>query len=117
MQFNGWSNGKIKLFRLETQTLVHEINIEHKHLEFISSQHLITYHGDEKVRIWCLKSFNCLRVLEGHTAHISEIRYDINSEELVSLAYDKTVIIWNIFTGVCCLKVKLNDFFNLFERL
>ena len=113
----GTSNGKIKLFRLETQTLVHEINIEHKHLEFISSQHLITYHGDEKVRIWCLKSFNCLRVLEGHTAHISEIRYDINSEELVSLAFDKTVIIWNIFTGVCCLKAKLNDFFNLFERL
>jgi WD40 repeat protein len=120
----GTSDGKVKLCRLRPLTTkrskcdyVHVFKQRHTHLEFISSTLLATYRGDHRIRLWCLKSFVCLSVLQetDDCAHISYLLFNNKTNCLVSFSYDKYIRLWNLSNRKCCLKHKCNDLYSFIE--
>jgi WD40 repeat protein len=120
----GANDGKVKLCRLRPLTTkrskcdyVHVFKERHNHLEFISSTVLVTYRGDHRVRLWCLKSFVCLRVLQetGDFAHMNCLLFNNKTNSLVSLSFDKNIRGWDLSNGECCYKYKCNDLYTFIE--
>jgi WD40 repeat protein len=120
----GTSDGKVKICRLRPLTTKrskcdydHVFKERHSYLEFISSTVLVTFRGDHRMRLWCLKSFVCLRVLQktGDFAHINCLLFNNKTNCLVSLSFDKCIRGWDLSNGECCLKHKCNDLYSFIE--
>ena len=54
---------------------------------------------DNTTRIWDIDTGKCLKVFEGHTAAIYDIKYSPNGAKLASCSLDNTVRIWDMDTG------------------
>lgn len=62
-------------------------------------------HG--KIQIWCLKKYECIRILEGHTSMVRCV-CQLENGNLISGSDDKTIKIWCIVTGVCLRTFEIN---------
>ena len=66
---------------------------------------------DKKIKIWNLDTFECLRVLEGHSDIV--VYLDLTTEgNLISCSNDKTVILWQLETGVLLKSIQFDYFVN-----
>ena len=72
--------------------------------------------GDRTIRVWDLKTYNCIQVLHGHTRWVSALIFippttslspqDMSlpsgtSQILVSGSHDQTIKLWDTQTGKC----------------
>ena len=56
---------------------------------------------DNTVRVWEVKSGNCLATLEGHTAYVLGVAMTADGRRVVSGSHDKTVRVWDVESGNC----------------
>lgn len=56
---------------------------------------------DKTVRIWDIKSGECLHVLKGHSDAVHYVCYSPDGKTLSSSSADKTVILWDINNDKC----------------
>jgi hypothetical protein len=57
--------------------------------------------GDETVRVWDLRTGQCLRTLEGHIGGVWSVSLTPDGCTAVSGSGDKTVRVWDLNTGQC----------------
>ena len=68
-------------------------------LLFVENSKLISCSLDNIIKIWNLKTFDCIRELEGHSDIIHYIESSSDGRSLFSCSRDGTVKIWQIETG------------------
>ncbi len=114
---NFWSdNGKLVALPLEDTIGVWESN-NPKALHMLRPTGLVTataFSPDQTmlasasynnaINVWCLKTGNCLNVLEGHTQRCRNIFFTEDEQQIITPSLDGTVRVWNPQTGEC-LKV------------
>ena len=74
-----------------------------------NGQHLITGSEDQTVRLWDIKTGECLQVLSGHDRFVLTVAYvagkrvgkKLLPDLIASGSDDQTIRIWNAFTGEC----------------
>ncbi|HTY25554.1 MAG TPA: protein kinase [Desulfomonilaceae bacterium] len=64
-----------------------------------SAIHFLSAHGDHTIRMWSTKTWDCLKVLRGHTNLVTSVRFSSNGREAVSGSDDRSVRIWDLHTG------------------
>lgn len=57
--------------------------------------------GEKKIKIWEIKSRDCVQNLKGHTAFINEIAYSPCGNFLASASNDNSIKIWDVKSGIC----------------
>lgn len=67
----------------------------------LDQNHVISGSGDTTVRLWDLRTGQCLRVMEGHTSTIWSVAVSADGRLALSASYDRTVRLWEIETGRC----------------
>jgi WD40 repeat protein len=73
----------------------------------IYNNKIISASWDETVRIWDIKTGECLQTLQGHTSSIDFSL--IHGEKFISRSYDK-ILVWDIETGLCIQTVPVTGF-------
>jgi WD40 repeat protein len=58
--------------------------------------YLFTGSYDKTIKIWHLKTGNCLSTLRAHDSWVSGLHYDIDFNTLVSCSWDSTIKLWNV---------------------
>ncbi|MGP1521589.1 MAG: caspase family protein, partial [Treponema sp.] len=53
------------------------------------------------VKLWEVKTGECIRTLSGHTSLVSSICYSPDGKYVASGSWDNTVKLWEVTTGVC----------------
>jgi WD40 repeat protein len=56
---------------------------------------------DQTIRLWDLKTGQCMRVLQGHTSWIWSVAFSPSGQKLASGSEDQTVRLWDVQTGQC----------------
>ncbi len=56
---------------------------------------------DHTVRLWDVKTGECLQVFEGHDDIVSCVIFSPDGEQVISGSYDSTIRIWDVETGRC----------------
>ena len=64
----------------------------------MGESHVITGSGDHTVRMWDIRSEECIQILQGHTGVVCCVHLHRKSGYLLTGSYDNTVIIWDITT-------------------
>ncbi len=64
-------------------------------------QTLASGSGDQTVRLWNVRTGECLAVLPGHTAQVRSVNFSPDGQTLASGSSDRTVRLWNVCTGEC----------------
>ena len=57
--------------------------------------------GDNTVRLWDLRTGQCVRVMDGHTNNIQSVSMDSACKTAVSGSDEETVKLWDLGTGQC----------------
>jgi len=60
---------------------------------------------DKTIRIWNIKTGECIRILKGHSDLVSCLA-TLSNGYLASGSYDKTIRIWNSKNGKCLKTLK-----------
>ncbi|MCC3469545.1 MAG: hypothetical protein JGK37_27225 [Microcoleus sp. PH2017_06_SFM_O_A] len=92
-----------------------EVSIEQGHTDWIRSV-AFSYSGkivasgsvDGTVRIWDIRTGECLKILQGHTSRINSVAFSSNGKIIAACCRDGTIIIWDAGTGEC-LKILKSD--------
>ena len=68
---------------------------------------LFSCSSDKTIKIWDLKSFECLKTMNGHSNVICNVE-KLSNNQILSCSFDKSIKLWDIGTGLC-LKTFNND--------
>ncbi len=116
-------DGSINIWDFKTLTKVKSFEKDNclLYLKFVYKSKLIACTGDNKIMILNLDTFECIKVLDGHSDKIYSLELTSDGN-LFSCSDDKTVKLWELETGdellksidfehpVNCIKV-LNDIY------
>lgn len=64
-----------------------------------NQKHIITGSYDSTIKIWDIRTQECIRTLVGHTKGIRSLIFD--NQKLISCGLDTTIKVWNYHTGQC----------------
>ena len=78
----------------DVNTIFGELNLN----EF--GTRLVSCSRDKSIKIWDLKTFECLRTINGQTGKVSQVEQYLNNQ-ILSCSFDKTIKLWDMDTGVC----------------
>ena len=56
---------------------------------------------DRTVRLWDVRTGECLRILQGHTSFVWSVAFSPDNRILASTSEDETVKLWDVATGEC----------------
>jgi WD40 repeat protein len=71
-------------------------------LAFHPTEKLLASSSDDRtIKLWDLRSGDCLRTFHGHTAEVWEVLFHPQTAELISASQDETIKIWNLDSGDC----------------
>ena len=65
--------------------------------------------GDKSVRLWDLRTGQCVRVMEGHTDDVGSVSMGSACQTAVSGSFDKTVKLWDLGSGRCIQTYEYDD--------
>ena len=65
---------------------------------------IVSASRDKTLRVWDVKTGECLKVLNGHTNMVRSTAFNNTGDRTVSVSRDKTIRVWDVKTGEC-LKV------------
>lgn len=64
-------------------------------------QRVISGSGDKTVRVWDVKSDECLAILIGHTGEVWGVAVTADGRRVISGSLDSTVRVWDVESGKC----------------
>jgi eukaryotic-like serine/threonine-protein kinase len=67
-----------------------------------SLRHSFPEQGDGTVRVWDLERHGAASVLRGHTSYVYPVAYSPDGQWIASGSWDKTIRVWDAFTGESC---------------
>jgi WD40 repeat protein len=62
---------------------------------------LVSSSDDKTIRVWDVRTGNCLRVLNGHTSHVNDCHISNDGTLIVSCSWDLSVRIWETHSAKC----------------
>ena len=65
-----------------------------------SGDKLISSSKDKTIKLWNLKTGECLKTIFAHTDPVSCIQL-IDQDKVISCSWDKTIKVWDLTTGDC----------------
>ncbi len=98
---SGWSDGKVRAYRVDTQDLLWTIDNAHKRcvtaidLSF-NFKFLATGGLDGEVRVWEIRSRELITHLKEHTSKITRIEILPDDVHLISSSRDKSILGWDL---------------------
>lgn len=97
------TDGKIRIWDLQTQLLVHEVNT-HKDDVYIAKfcnnkEHIASVDTGGAIRVWNLKTNTLIREFNSHSSPTKSFTCDGKKTRMASVEEDGTVRIWDIETG------------------
>lgn len=63
--------------------------------------------GDGLIKIWDIRSGQCIQTLQGHTSMIEDLRLTPDQTHLISAGYDGMIKVWNLATYQCERTIQL----------
>ncbi|KAF9173746.1 hypothetical protein BGX20_002201 [Mortierella sp. AD010] len=75
-------------------------------LVFSPASDLIVSGDDDSVKLWDVKTGNCIHTLKGHSDTVSYIAFSPNGNRIVSGSDDRTLRLWDVETGECIYELK-----------
>ena len=103
----GSSDGPIKVWDIGGSTPVALMDLEGHTLDIWSidasdtSNVALSGSWDKSVRLWDLRTGQCVRVMEGHSHEVTSVSMDSACKTAVSGSADKTVKLWDLGSGRC----------------
>jgi len=85
-------------------------------LRFVSGSGEIVASGTVAltVRLWDIRTGECLKILQGHTSRINSVAFNSEDQIIAACSRDGTIILWDVETGEC-LKILKSD--RLYEHM
>lgn len=68
-------------------------------LEFFEGTHLLSAAEDGAILVWDTKSWECLRVLRGHTGAVDGLSIHPSGKLALTVGRDRTLQVWNLLKG------------------
>ena len=63
--------------------------------------------SDDSVRVWEVRSGQCLHVLNGHDSYVNSVAFNHNNDKLVSTSEDEKVKVWDLKTGTLVKEISV----------
>ena len=113
----GCENGAIHIWCLTNLKKVKSFKAHSRWTAYmVANETQLISSGDKKIRIWNLKTFECIKVLKGVSSEIYCLELALDGYIMSSSAEDKSIKLWQIESGeisksfqfettVCCFKV------------
>jgi len=79
-------------------------------------KHIVSGSLDRTIKIWDMKSGECINTLEGHTNSIFSLSITPDEKHIVSGSWDDTIKIWDFKSGECIYTIYYftnNDFLSI----
>ena len=73
-----------------------------------SGDKLMAGSRDGRIKIWCLKSFECLKLFDQHLGNICSLETTMSNELILSGSKDNFLKLWNIDSGICLKTIKFD---------
>ncbi|WAL62333.1 WD40 domain-containing protein [Thermocoleostomius sinensis] len=99
----GEASGKVRLYNSEGELFICEGHMGWvRSVSFSADGELLASAGDDRIiRLWNVRTGQCLKTLSGHTDLIRSVCFAPQSLLLASGGDDRTVKLWNVETGQC----------------
>lgn len=98
---SGWSDGKVRAFRVDNQELLW--TIDHAHPSGVTAielahnfKFLATGGNDGEIRVWEIRTRELISHLKEHTSKITKIEIFPDDVHLMSSSRDKSVLTWDL---------------------
>ena len=98
---SGWSDGKIRSFKIEGSSPLWEINNAHKsgvtaiNLSF-NSKFICSGGNEGEVRVWEIRSRELVSHLKEHTSKVTKVQIFPDDIHLLSCARDRAILCWDL---------------------
>ena len=103
-------NNKIIIWDFKNGKLLHKINISTNSINLSpDSKYIITGDNNKTLKIWDIKSGECLKTLQGHNKTISYVLISSNGEYIISADVSNIIKIWNNKSNECLRTIKVHD--------
>jgi len=73
-------------------------------------RHILSGSRDKTLKLWDLKTGNCLRTFAGHDGNVKSVTFSPDGRYALSGSSDQTMRLWNLATGVCMRTFKGHKF-------
>jgi len=103
----GSSSGPIKVWDVGGSTPVSLMDLEGHTLDILSidasdtSNVALSGSLNKSVRLWDLRTGQCVRVMEGHSHEVTSVSMDSACKTAVSGSFDESVKLWDLGSGRC----------------
>jgi cilia- and flagella-associated protein 52 len=123
---SGWSDGKIRAYRVDNNEQLWQIDNAHKGgVTAIALSHnnkFIVSGGEEgEIRVWEIRSRELISHLKEHTSRVTKVQIFADDVHLLSCSRDKSILCWDLknqkrisnqtlrMGGINCFSIKPND--------
>ena len=102
--FQGGHDKRIKIWDLQTGTLINTLNGHTKVISCIcispNGEKIISGSDDCSIKIWELRTGALVNTLNGHLSYIHTVCISPDNEKIISASHDRDIKIWDARTGV-----------------
>lgn len=95
-------------FYLYGKDLLHEDSVNM--ISFSPSGQFLATASENSARIWDVKTARCKQILNGHEDKVNSVVFSQCGNFLITTSNDRTIKIWNVFTGSMLLNLQNNTF-------
>lgn len=101
MILSGWSDGKIRAYRVDNNEQMWQIDNAHKGgVTAIALSHnnkFIVSGGEEgEIRVWEIRSRELISHLKEHTSRVTKVQIFADDVHLLSCSRDKSILCWDL---------------------
>ena len=67
----------------------------------IDGEKIISASSDKTIKIWNVRTGDCIKTLTGHSSSVNSVELAPNSQHIISASDDNTLKLWDIVSGRC----------------